>query len=133
MDEHEIDDVAADPDGDLLEGIPVLSPLAWPLSYTFPVHRISPAFQPREAPDEATHLLVFRDRNYKVKFMQLNAVSALLLQFLKEEQDRTGHDLLNEIVHSLKHPNPEVVIAGGKKLLQDFRERNVILGTRPDS
>ncbi len=133
MDEHEIDDVVADPDGDLLQGIPVLSPVAWPLSYTFPVHRISPGFQPKEAPEKPTHLLVYRNREYTVKFMQLNDVSALLLQFLKEGQDRTGHNLLNEIVISLKHPNPDVVIEGGAKLLQDLRERDVLLGTRPGS
>ena len=120
MHEHEIDDVEADRGGDLLKGIPVLSPLAWPLSYTFPVHRIGPGFQPEEAPDEATHLLVYRDREYKVKFMLLNDVCALLLQFLKDEQDRSGHDLLNEIVLSLKHPKPEVVFEGGKRLLQDL-------------
>ena len=131
MDEHEIDDVEADPGGDLLKDIPVLSPLAWPLSYTFPVHRIGPGFQPKDAPDEPTHLLVYRDREYQVKFMQLNVVSALLLQFLKDGQDRSGHDLMNEIVLSLKHPNPEVVIEGGTQLLQDLRERDVLLGTRP--
>ena len=131
MDEHEIDDVEADPGGDLLKGIPVLSPLAWPLSYTFPVHRIGPGFQPEEAPGDATHLLVYRNREYKVKFMLLNVVSALCLQFLKDEQDRSGHDLLNEIVLSLKHPKPEVVFEGGKRLLQDLRERDVLLGTRP--
>ena len=131
MDEHEIDDVEADPGGDLLHGIPVLSPLAWPLNYSFPVHRISPGFQPKKAPAEATHLLVYRDREYTVKFMQLNDVSALLLQFLKDEQDRSGHDLLNEIILSLKHPQPEVVIEGGKLLLQDLLERDVLLGTRP--
>ena len=78
LDEHEIDDVPADPDGDLLEGIPVLSPLAWPVSYQYPVHRIRPDYQPQEPPDEATHLLVYRNRQDDVKFMQLNAVSALL-------------------------------------------------------
>ena len=130
MDEHELDDVIADPEGDLLSGIPVLSPLAWVLSYRFPVHRISPAFKPMEAPEEATHLLVYRNREDEVKFMQLNVVSTLLLQLLKDDPQRTGHDLLNEIAGVMKHPNPDVVTEGGKKLLQDLHERDVILGTR---
>jgi hypothetical protein len=58
LDQHEFSNVAADPEGDLLDGIPVLSPLAWPLSYRFPVHRIRPDYQPAEAPAKATHLLV---------------------------------------------------------------------------
>jgi hypothetical protein len=131
LDENDIDDVEADPDGDLIQGVPVLSPLVWQLSYQFPVHRISPKYQPSEPPEEATHLLVYRDREDQVKFMKLNAVSALLVQFLKDDQERTGHDLLNEIAKAMKHPKPEIVMEGGTKLLQDFLQRDVILGTRP--
>ncbi len=61
--------------------------------------------------------------------MQLNVVSALLLQLLKDEQPRSGHDLLQEIANSLEHSKPEVVIEGGIQLLQDLFERDVILGT----
>lgn len=131
LDERELDEVPADPDGDLLAGVPVLSPLAWPLSYQFPVHRIGPEFQPTEAPPEATHLLVYRRHDDQVKFMQLNPVSALLLQLLQEDSERTGLDVLNEIARQLAHPKPQVVIDGGKALLADLVERDVVLGTRP--
>ncbi|NNE06074.1 MAG: DUF2063 domain-containing protein [Xanthomonadales bacterium] len=131
MEEAEIDDTPADPDGDLLAGIPVLSALAWPLSYRFPVHRIGPKFQPKEPPEQATHLLVYRNRADEVKFMRLNAVSALLLQSLKEEKGLAGLEILNDIVTQLDHPKPEVVIEGGRKLLVDLRHRDVILGTQP--
>lgn len=131
FDEREIDEINADADGDLLEGTPVLSPLAWPLSYRYPVHRISPKFQPQEPPDEATHLLVYRNRADEVKFMQLNAVSALLLQFLKEDDRRSGQDMLNEIANRLAHPKPQVVVDGGRQLLLDLLERGAVLGTRP--
>ena len=40
LDERELDDVPADPAGDLLQGCPVLSPLARALTYRYPVHRI---------------------------------------------------------------------------------------------
>lgn len=35
-----------DPNGDLLAGAPLVSPLAWSLAYRFPVHRIEPAAYP---------------------------------------------------------------------------------------
>ena len=131
MDEAEIDDTRANPEGDLLTGVPVLSPLAWPLSYQYPVHEIKPDNKPQSPPDRPTHLLVYRNRDDDVRFMRLNAVSALLLQFLKEDDGKTGQEILNEIVTALAHPNPDTVIEGGVKLLEDFRTRDVILGTRP--
>ncbi|MDZ7644030.1 MAG: putative DNA-binding domain-containing protein [Woeseiaceae bacterium] len=41
-----------DPDGDLLDGVPVGAELAWPLAYRYPVHRISMSFRPAEPPAE---------------------------------------------------------------------------------
>ncbi len=131
LDEHEIDEVAADPEGDLLADTPVLSPVAWPVSYRYPVHRIRPDYQPQEPPEEATHLLVYRDRGDRVRFMRLNAVSAILLGLLKEEGPDSGQALLERIAGSLQHPDPAVVIESGRKLLEEWRERDIVLGTRP--
>ena len=130
LDEQEIDEIEVNPEGDLLLETPVLSPLARPLSYQYPVHEIRPDFQPTEPPEKPTHLLVYRNRQYQVKFMQLNDISALLLQMLKEEDVSCGRDLLNRIAEILNHPDPQVVVAGGSSLLNDLRERDVILGTR---
>lgn len=131
LDENELDEVDAIADGDLLQGQPVLSPLAWSLSYSFPVHQIRSDFQPQAPTEEATHLLVYRNRADKVRFMQLNPVSALLVQLLKEDRGLSGHDLLNEVVATLNHPEPEKVLQGGAALLQDLRDRDILLGTRP--
>jgi len=131
LDETEPDDIAVDRDGDLLDRVPLLSPLAWPLSYQYPVHQINADFQPQSTPAEATHLLVWRQRDYSIKFMQLNAVAHLALQHMKEEPANTGLQLLTTIAGIINHPKPEVVINGGASLLQDLRNKQVILGTRP--
>jgi hypothetical protein len=131
MDENELEDTAANSTGDLMKEVPVLSPLAWPLSYRFPVHRIRPGFEPQAPPEQATHILVYRDRGDTVKFMQLNDVSRLLLNLLQENRGLTGLDLLNDIASSIKHPDPSVVIDNGEKLLQDLRSKDILLGTRP--
>ena len=57
-----------DPQGDLLDGMPVASPLAWPLAYTWPVHRIGPDFQPDAPPSDPTLLLLRRDAAGDVHF-----------------------------------------------------------------
>ena len=101
------------------------------MSYNSPVHRIGPDFRPTEPPAEATHLLVYRDRQDRVRFMQLSTVATLLLHRLKESDGSTGLDILQGIARTLEHPNPDAVVKEGLRLLEDLRCRDVILGTRP--
>ena len=63
--------------------------------------------------------------------MQLNTVSLLLLQKMKEETQSTGLELLKTIAGVINHPKPDVVIEGGKTLLKDLRDKEVVLGIRP--
>lgn len=121
----------ADPNGDLMVGIPVLSPLAWNLSYRFPVHRIGPDFLPEQAGADLTHLVVYRTRQDKVEFLEINAVTQRLIQLLKEYPEESGQDAVTRIAKELNHPQPDTVIAGGRQLLLDLRMRDIILGTRP--
>lgn len=135
LDETDLASLAVDRKGDLLTGSPVLSPLAWPLSYRFPVHEIRPAFQPGEPPEQATHLLVYRDRQDTVRFMQLNPVSMRVILLMRERAvkelpPRSGLAILNAVVDELNHPRPEAVRTAGSALLQDLLERDVILGTQ---
>jgi len=115
--------------GDLLEGVPLLSPLAWPLAYEFPVHRIGPQFQPRAPGPDATHLVVWRNAQDEVKFMEVNPVAVRLLQLMAPGR-ATGRRMLERVARELKHPLPEVVVAQGRLALNDLRERGIVTGTR---
>lgn len=132
LDTHEIDDAPANPDGDLLSGVPVVSPVAWLLSYRFPVHRVRRDYRPTGDETGTTHLVVYRDREDRVRFLELNPVSARLLALLKENAGRTGLACLETIVAELAHPNPDTVIAGGRQVMEDLLRRDVLLGTRPE-
>lgn len=113
-------------DGSPLDDIPRLSPLVWLCSYRFPVHRISPGFLP-DAPGEApTHLLVYRDHEDQVGFMELNPTSALLIERLKGNRGSSGETLLREMAGTLQHPNPKTVIGGGAELLEELQRRGII-------
>jgi hypothetical protein len=120
----------ADPNGDLLAGVPVVSPLAWNLSYRFPVHRIGPEFQPAEPDPEPTHVVVYRNRQERVEFLKINLVTQRLLQLLQDGTERTGLNALETIAAELNHPRPQQVIEGGRGLLVDLRARHILLGTR---
>jgi uncharacterized protein len=131
IDEREPDLPGVDVDGDLLEGRPVLSPLAWSLVYAWPVHRISPGFRPTSTPAEPTRLVVYRDRRDRVGFLEINLVTARLLELLGEESPPrpTGRDCLLQIAAELSHPEPDTVVAGGAAILAELRARDVLLGT----
>jgi hypothetical protein len=131
LDETDVDDIAVIPEGDLLNNVPVLSPLVWPLTYQYPVHHIRADYQPVSAPEQATHLLVWRQHDFSVRFMQLNDISMLLVQKMKEETGIPGLDLLEAVADIIKHPKPEVVIQAGSALLDELKEKQIILGIRP--
>ena len=82
--------VEADPEGDLISGRPVLSPLAWPLAYRFPVHLIGEAFQPEAAPDQPSYLVVYRTPELEIEFMEINAVTFRLLALLEDAKSGQG-------------------------------------------
>lgn len=129
IDPREIDGEGIDSDIDLLEGIPALNPLANLMAYQWPVHQISPNNLPYEQPAQPTYLVIYRDPDDRVSFMEMNPVTARLVELMRSQPD-TGRNLLLQIAAELNHPNPEVVINGGADTLRTLRERNIILGCR---
>ena len=125
----DIDESTIDANGNLAEQVPYLSPFISSLAYSFPVHEIKPGYDPSTKPEAATFLLVFRNKQDGVEFMLLNAVSARLIALLQEDTAKTGNQLLEQIAEELQHPNPQAVIDGGMGLLQQFKDKDVILGT----
>ena len=126
-----------DPAGDLLTGIPVVSPLAWPLAYRYPVHRIGPDYRPEAPPDTPTWLVVYRDHEDAVHFLHLNAVSARLLDLLANGLEESGQHIeltgisaLERVAGELQHPDPGQVVEAGRSQLEDWRERGVLCGAR---
>ena len=117
--------------GDPLQGIPVISELAWLLSYQWPVHQIGPGAEPAEPLAQPVHFLVYRNTDEKVVFVTLNAVSARLLQLLSDNTDNmTGEQALRRVADEMNHPDPDQVVVSGSKIISDWSARRVIVGTR---
>jgi hypothetical protein len=123
------DPTRVDPEGDLLNGIPVLSPLAWHLAYPYPVHRIGPCCLPREPGTTPTCLVVYRDRNDVVGFLEINTVTKRLLELIDAGQNQTGIALLQRIAKEMSHPQPDVVIRGGAEIMNSLRQKQILTGT----
>lgn len=120
----------ANPNGDLIERPPLVSPLSWTLAYDWPVHRIGPEFQPAAPSGLQTFLVVYRNRQDDVKFMEINAVTARLLTLADEQPTASGEALLIQIAEELGHPELDEVIAAGAEILETLRERGIVLGAR---
>lgn len=119
-----------DANGDLLTQRPVFSPLAWPLVYQFPVHTMGPENLPDEAPAQATYLVVYRNRNDEVQFLEINPVSARLIGLLQDNESYNGDDAIAHIIKEMNHPNPDIVRQGGLHALQELQQYGIILGTQ---
>ncbi len=131
FDTRELDQVATDAEPDLEAGCAVPNPVMRLHAYAFPVHRISPDYLPETAPDSPTYLAVFRRRDDSVSFMELNAVSARLLDLVVARDGRPAPALLRQIAGELQHPHPDVIVEAGLGMLRDFIARDIVLGTVP--
>jgi len=130
LSEARVEDCGFDAAGDLLEGVPVISPLAWPLAYAWPVHRLSPSWLPEAPPEAATFLLVQRDAGYKVRFNEISALTFRLLQRLDESPDLSGLEQLLALASEAAAPDPQAFVASGRDMLDQLRASGVLLGTR---
>ncbi|GAB3376041.1 DUF2063 domain-containing protein [Lysobacter rhizosphaerae] len=128
--EARIDDVAHDPTGDLLAGAPLLSSLAWPLAYRWPVHRLGPQFQPTVPPDAPTLLLLRREADGNVQFSELSPLAFRLVQRLGEEPELDGRAQLAALAVEAAAADVDGFVAEGARLLLELRDSGAVLGTR---
>jgi hypothetical protein len=130
LDEASIDAVACDADGDPLSGVPMMSPLACVLAYRFPVHRISPDYRPSTPPSEPTLLLLVRGRDDAVRFHEINALSAMLVERLQQNTQASGGACLDALLGAYDPAVAENLRPAGEAVLYELKEHEAILGTR---
>jgi len=134
--EAEEDAAACQPDGDLLAGIPFVQSCVWPLVYRWPVHALSAEHPPTFAPPaEPVCLLVFRDSEDAVHFLEVNPVSARLVEMLQAHAPCSGRDLLLQLAAEAGYTGPGVdaFVQAGAAMLETLRASGVIRGTRLSS
>lgn len=116
-----------DRDGDLLEGVPLLSPLALPLAYAWPVTDIAPGHVPDAPPQAPTTLLVHRDVDHQVHFTRIAPLAYHLLASLQANA-WTGSRHLAELA-AQTGADSSAMQAHGLRLLQELHAQGVVLGT----
>lgn len=108
----------------ILEKSLSLNPAHLLVNYDFPVHMLSKKHQPIEPTQ--TFLLLFRNAEFEVKFMQLNPITFELLQII-EAQSCTGQQALQQLAEKMQHPQPDVIVGFGRQILEDLLKQSAIV------
>lgn len=120
---------AHDPQGDMMAQPVQLNPARVDVVSAWPVHRIGPDWQPpKSRPAQPTCLVVFRDAQQEVQFVEINAVTARVLSVLGE--GLTGQQAFAQLASEMAHPDPQALQGFGQALLTRLREQGILLGTR---
>jgi hypothetical protein len=124
-----------DRDGDLVAGIPVLSPLARWMQAEWPVHRLGGCGIPTAvgegaggAPDVPTCLVLCREGEEEVRFMQVTPSTLQLIEQIAAAPDRRGRDHLERLARAHPAEDRDDFVAGGRRILDALRARGVLLG-----
>lgn len=120
-----------DSHGDLLAGVPIKSELAWTYAYRYPVHRISPDYLPEEPGEQPVYLAIYRGSDDKVRFLELNAVTAALLEKIaNNDSNKSGEELLRALADSIHFPDVDALLAHGRAALEEMRQLEILIGAR---
>lgn len=118
-------------DGDLLAEAPVKSVLTWVYAYTYPVHRISSDFLPDAPSEQPVYLAVYRQNDDVVRFLELNPMTAGLLNAIDEnDSSKSGEQLLRDLAGSIDYADVDALIRHGAAALQEMKELEILTGTR---
>ena len=105
-----------------------LNPTLRLLSFDYPVHQISQDNQPQSAAAETQFLCAWRQPDFDVDFMQLNAPSAALLQILIDEPIQTVEQHLNTFAEMLGIALDENLKSFALGFIKDLQLRSIVIG-----
>ena len=129
--EDENDMSGVDPNGDLLANVPVKSVLSWSYGYHYAVHRISPDYLPEAPHEQAVYLALYRGSDGKVGFLELNAITAALLDDIENNEQRlNGEQLLRSQATRNNYRDADALVAHGADVLREMRQLEILSGTR---
>lgn len=106
----------------------VVSETAWALSYSYPVHQISEDFIPTDGQPGSVHLIVYRDEDDEVQFMQINGVTAMLLQLLNDNPGAAFAPLVEAMCEMLPQFGKEQLQSGAFEVMTKLVERGIVRG-----
>lgn len=101
-----------------------MNPTLANLSYRWPVHKIAPGHEPT-APEQ-TCLVVYRDSQDQVKFIEANPLTATLITLVEQKPNSAGLllDALAELAPEIPYTS---LLQFGVPLIEDLADRGVLM------
>ena len=107
------------------------SALTWAFAYHYPVHRISPDFLPTGPSEQPIYLAIYRGNNDKVRFLELNAVTAGLLDAIENNPARDiGEALIRKLGKKINYPDLHAFVQHGQDAIGELKKLEIIIGTQ---
>lgn len=91
---------------------PLFVPILEVLHYVYPVQRMNASYQPTIPPEQAKHILGFRDMHDVVQFIELQPATARLLEIL-QSTGCTVREAMEQIAMELEQPEPSALFSFG--------------------
>ena len=123
--------------GNFLTTIPVLNPVLHLLHYNYPVQEISasdPYWKNWSSridpyPQKAFILAGLRDSDDRIHFIELNTVTARLIELLQQDLS-TGEQALLELAAEMHYGDHETILPFGIEILQQLNDQKIIIGAQ---
>jgi uncharacterized protein len=119
------------PDGDLIAGVPLLTVASRVEAWGWPVHRISASYVPELPLELPVFLAVFRGQDDRVRFLELNPLTAELVRCIGDNAaGRSGLELLSGLAADSGYSDMSGFVTHGRTILEELRDAGLVIGAR---
>ena len=107
-----------------------VSELAWSLSYRFPVHYISPDYLPDTPAEQGIFLIVYRDSDDEVRFMEINGLTAHMLHLIQQAGKLQLSELKTQLIQTVPQIAPQQLQASLAQILTQLGQKGILIRTK---
>ena len=95
------------------------------------MHRSSPDFLPDAPAEQPVYLSIYRGSDDKVRFLELNAVTAALLEAIADNvENMNGEELLRALAKTINYPDVDALLQHGAAAMQQMLQLEILIGAR---
>ena len=105
----------------------VMSSLASLVSYAYPVHLIGKDYLPESPSPERNYYVVYREQDYSVQFLHINAMTALLLQSIESAPGAIDRQqLVEKLSEAAPHIDSKILHKGVEDTLNQMANKGIV-------